>query len=578
MAKVLKSEVVQSILDLFPGPTAYLEVGVSKATTFDPIRATRKVAVDPAFLFEISEAKARNPNAEYHQMTSDRYFGEVIQDSDAFDVIYLDGLHTFEQILRDFTNALCFLKKGGVIVINEVYPVSYVASLSSIRAFKAVKKALNIRDKAWMGDVYRLVYFIDSFFQQMTFRTVQDNHGQLVVWERRRREIRERTIESVARTTYEGMVLDKSAMRFAPFANILFELRESKGVKLPPPYVACEAYFSSRPGLTLLRGKSRYLRKIPELINAELATPTIARGYAEAEGRAPDEGVAIFQDATVFGAGMIMTSDKEIVHELVENPRFAPGGVPLDPPKETFEEAISFCKVGISNYGHFLVEMLPRLLANDQLLPRHVPILLHKGLKQFGPRMMEAAGIDMSRIRLVSDAPVHVKKLYWPMRNSFHPFNTSPHAISTLRLLGNQLAPSPSGGGRKLFLSRRDAATRHLLNDSELYERLKPLGFEWVMPGEMAFAEQIATFKSSSTVVSVCGAALTNMVFLPPRSDVVMLTAQTAAGFWFWDLAHHVDARFTVIFGRNEDRSVRDKNANFRIALDDVLRVCQRGG
>ena len=125
-------------------------------------------------------------------------------------------------------------------------------------------------------------------------------------------------------------MLDKSAMRFAPFANILFELRESKGVKLPPPYVACEAYFSSRPGLTLLRGKSRYLRKIPELMMPSCTTPTMARGDEEAAGRAPDEGVAAFLDATVFSAGMIMTIDEEIMHEWIQDPRFAPGGVPLD--------------------------------------------------------------------------------------------------------------------------------------------------------------------------------------------------------------------------------------------------------
>jgi len=63
------------------------------------------------------------------------------------------------------------------------------------------------------------------------------------------------------------------------------------------------------------------------------------------------------------------------------------------------------------------------------------------------------------------------------------------------------------------------------------------------------------------------------MVFLPPRSQVIMLTPQTAAGFWFWDLAHHVDADFTAIFGSNADRSVKDKNADFRIDPEDVLRV-----
>jgi capsular polysaccharide biosynthesis protein len=184
--------------------------------------------------------------------------------------------------------------------------------------------------------------------------------------------------------------------------------------------------------------------------------------------------------------------------------------------------------------------------------------------------MMEAAGIDPGRIRLVSDAPVRVGKLYWPTRNRFGPLNTSPHAIKALRDLSDRLIPVLPRTGRRIFLSRRDATTRQLLNDVEVYARLEPLGFEWVEPGRMRFLDQMSTFKSSSKVVAVCGAALTNMVFLPPGSEVVMLTPQTAAGFWFWDLSHHVGARFTVVFGRNNDRSVKDKSADFRIRPEDV--------
>jgi len=225
MARVLRSEVVQGILDLFPEP-AYLEIGVSQGITFDAVRARRKVAVDPAFQFDVAVAAAQNPNAEYHPVTSDRFFGGIVAADERFELIYLDGLHTLEQTLRDFTNALHFLRPGGVIVVDDVYPNSYVASLRSISEFRAMRKALKIAAKSWMGDTYRLVYFIDSFHQQLTFRTVGDNHGQLVVWEARRPEVRERTVEEVGRYPYEKTVLNKAVLRFAPFGEILAELRE----------------------------------------------------------------------------------------------------------------------------------------------------------------------------------------------------------------------------------------------------------------------------------------------------------------------------------------------------------------
>jgi hypothetical protein len=76
-----------------------------------------------------------------------------------------------------------------------------------------------------MGDVYRLVLFIESFCQQFTYRTVSDNLGQLIVWLQRRADVRERTVESTARTAYESVLLDRDAFRYAPFASILDEVR-----------------------------------------------------------------------------------------------------------------------------------------------------------------------------------------------------------------------------------------------------------------------------------------------------------------------------------------------------------------
>jgi hypothetical protein len=75
-------------------------------------------------------------------------------------------------------------------------------------------------------------------------------------------------------------------------------------------------------------------------------------------------------------------------------------------------------------------------------------------------------------------------------------------------------------------------------------------------------------------VVAVCGAALTNMVFMPPGGVVVMLLPSTMPGLFFWDIAHHRDIALSVMWGRIEDPSVRNKNADFRIdarMLADVV-------
>lgn len=227
MTKMSRADVVQGILSLYDNP-AYLEVGVSKGVTFHSIEATRKVAVDPRFRFKARQLESEGSNATYHEVTSDTYFGEIANPAaDRFDVIYLDGLHTLEQTLRDFTNSLTFLSASGVIVVDDVYPVSYVASMPDIEEHRVVKRELNVHRGAWMGDVYRLVFFIDTFFQQLTYRTVAENHGQLVAWGARRPTVPNRRVEDIARLPYERVVLERDAFRLLPFAEILAEVRLS---------------------------------------------------------------------------------------------------------------------------------------------------------------------------------------------------------------------------------------------------------------------------------------------------------------------------------------------------------------
>jgi hypothetical protein len=226
---VTRAEVLQAILSLFEAP-GYLEIGVDSGETFFALAAARKVAVDPGFRFDIDEARGREPHTAFFEVESDRYFGELIDRNEKFDVIYVDGLHTFEQTLRDFCNSLRFLSDDGVIVIDDVVPNSYASSLPNASIAAQLKSALNDPDQSWMGDVYRLVFFIDTFFQQYDYATITDNHGQLVVWSRQRsaEEVTRRAVEQIARAPFESIFIDRHSFRHRRFSEIIETLRKRK--------------------------------------------------------------------------------------------------------------------------------------------------------------------------------------------------------------------------------------------------------------------------------------------------------------------------------------------------------------
>ena len=120
-------------------------------------------------------------------------------------------------------------------MIDDVRPSSYLSSLPQRGRVRRARKAIGDPDRAWSGDVYRLVYFIDTFCQQLTLRTVSDNHGQSVVWRRRRAEVTQRSVADVAALPWEETVVADSGLRLAPFAEILGEVRAGLGVATPAP-------------------------------------------------------------------------------------------------------------------------------------------------------------------------------------------------------------------------------------------------------------------------------------------------------------------------------------------------------
>jgi hypothetical protein len=90
----------------------YLEIGVQvRELNFDKIKCSYKISVDP------------DPKADaIFCLTSDEYFSQQHENNPAFDLIFIDGLHTAEQVKKDFENALKVLSPNGFIVLHDCNP------------------------------------------------------------------------------------------------------------------------------------------------------------------------------------------------------------------------------------------------------------------------------------------------------------------------------------------------------------------------------------------------------------------------------------------------------------------------
>ena len=86
--------------------TSYLEIGCFKDETFNQINIKKKIGVDPT-----SGGNLR--------MTSDQFFKD---NKEKFDLIFIDGLHVYEQVIKDIFNSIKVLKENGIILVHDCLP------------------------------------------------------------------------------------------------------------------------------------------------------------------------------------------------------------------------------------------------------------------------------------------------------------------------------------------------------------------------------------------------------------------------------------------------------------------------
>jgi len=120
-----RTEVIQKIIDRKKTHT-YLEIGVDEGTSFMPIKAGHKIAVDPQFAITWKSRmkwlvlNLNNLRAEFPECTSDSYFAR--KPTKRLDVVFIDGLHTYEQSLRDVTNSPSNLNESCVVLTHDCIP------------------------------------------------------------------------------------------------------------------------------------------------------------------------------------------------------------------------------------------------------------------------------------------------------------------------------------------------------------------------------------------------------------------------------------------------------------------------
>jgi len=205
-------------------------------------------------------------------------------------------------------------------------------------------------------------------------------------------------------------------------------------------------------------------------------------------------------------------------------------------------------KSGKDNYGHLLIEMLPKLEMLDVAFNEPITLLVPTvGDALFG--IIQTINKDIYNNKFILKRfltpVVKCEELIYPGPITKHN-NQKSHIVNALmeKLLfkyGQGLARSD------LYISRRNFHNRRWVNEIETEQIFRDKGFTVIFPEKLNFQDQIATFASAKNIAGAMGAGLSNICFSPEDAKVIMID-NGMYDFFFYDLACLRRQEFSWIF------------------------------
>jgi glycosyltransferase involved in cell wall biosynthesis len=125
----------------------YLEIGVETGFSYSRLHFYSKQGVDP-------DPKFSDPTLVLK--TSDAYFAE---NTSKKDVIFIDGMHQVEYVVKDINNSIKILNENGKLFLDDILPLTYDEQCKIPKKHYYENGILKYGEP-WTGDVWKVVYYI----------------------------------------------------------------------------------------------------------------------------------------------------------------------------------------------------------------------------------------------------------------------------------------------------------------------------------------------------------------------------------------------------------------------------------
>jgi O-antigen biosynthesis protein WbqL len=180
------------------------------------------------------------------------------------------------------------------------------------------------------------------------------------------------------------------------------------------------------------------------------------------------------------------------------------------------------------NFGHFLMEILPRLLVLDRDCPPDWPILMAAVEGSFLPGMVRLACPDRPIVTFDPDRQGIRAPMLVGCGDLITPRGSLPALQGLYAGLRDRLVPLATHDGpvaERVFLSRAGVRKRRhvIANRPAVEAAAEAAGYLVVRPEDLPWPDQARLFARARIIAGEYGSALHNAIFAPPGTTIVGL-------------------------------------------------------
>ena len=240
---------------------------------------------------------------------------------------------------------------------------------------------------------------------------------------------------------------------------------------------------------------------------------------------------------------------------------------------------------GKNNYWHWLFDVLPRIgildKSNFKIKPDYY--LLPSLSKHYQKQTLLELKIPSSRM-------INGEKYKHIVCNNLiavdHPivFNNNPSksiinipiwVIKWLRKKYINNSSKKSNSEKKIFINRendKNLSVRKIINNEEVKNTLKNLGFKSIILSDLNFKKQVELFKNVDFIIGLHGAGFANMVFSKPGTKLIEIASKTSGNI-FSGLAKNCKLNYKRIMEKNTLNSLKHQNSHVEVDINKLKRL-----